>query len=128
MPPKKTPEAKETIECVLRLGKLNCVVAWNEEMKSVIGALHGGTANFLHTNVRHVHPTPQVEDYIPALPSGQTALYAPLITKLREGAFEGRRKAVTQQLTDEQKIWSIMWARMSPASQSRVVVLPLLTL
>lgn len=43
-----------------------------------------------------------------------------LLTKLREGAYEGRGRAVAQQMADEQKIWSIMWGKMSPASQSKV--------
>ena len=43
-----------------------------------------------------------------------------LIDKLRAGAFEGRRKAVETQRTDEQKLWSLMWARMSPGSKSKV--------
>ena len=120
MPLKKTPEVKEAIECILRLGKQNNVVMWNEELKSVVGTLYGATANFLQTNERHVHPIPVEDDYLPEIPPGQAALTVALTLKLREGAFEGRRKAVAQQHADEQKIWSIMWARMSPASQSRV--------
>jgi hypothetical protein len=43
-----------------------------------------------------------------------------LVAKLREGAYEGRRKAMAQQKADEQKVWSIMWTKMSPASQSKI--------
>ena len=43
-----------------------------------------------------------------------------LIAKLREGAYDGRRKAIAQQKADEQKVWSIMWTKMSPASQSKI--------
>ena len=31
---------------------------------------------------------------------------------------------MTQQKADEQKIWSIMWAKMSPASQSKIQEMP----
>ena len=40
--------------------------------------------------------------------------------KLREGAFEGRRKAVEKQKSDERTIWPLLWKLMSPASQSKV--------
>ena len=47
-------------------------------------------------------------------------LPAALITKLREGAFEGRRKAMQTQLADERTVWPLMWSRMSLASQCKV--------
>ena len=43
-----------------------------------------------------------------------------ILSKLREGAYEGRRKAMAQQKEAEKKIWPLMWVKMSPASQSRV--------
>ena len=43
-----------------------------------------------------------------------------LISKLREGAYESRRKAIQTVKEDERKIWPMMWVRMSPASQCRV--------
>ena len=43
-----------------------------------------------------------------------------ILNKLREGAHEGRRKAIETQKENERKIWPMMWMRMSPASQSRV--------
>ena len=43
-----------------------------------------------------------------------------LIDKLRASAFEGRRRAVETQRTDEQKLWSLMWSRMSTGSRSKV--------
>ena len=113
-------ESKEATVCILRLGKGNNVVSWNEELKSVIGSLYGATANFLQTNKRFTQPIPREEDYLPPNEDGALAITASLVTKLREGAFEGRRRAVAQQKADEQKIWSIMWAKMSPASQSKV--------
>ena len=59
----KKPEAKaEATECILRLGKANNVILWNEEMKSIVGALYGSTANFLQTNERYVPPIPREED------------------------------------------------------------------
>ena len=56
MPPIKKVETKEAIGsgCTLRLRKANNVVAWNEELKSTVGALYGSTANFLQTNTRYV--------------------------------------------------------------------------
>ena len=43
-----------------------------------------------------------------------------LISKLREGAYESRRKAIQTITDDERKIWPMMWVKMSPASQCRV--------
>ena len=43
-----------------------------------------------------------------------------LIAKLREGAYESRRKTIQSISEDERKIWPMMWVRMSPASQCRV--------
>ena len=43
-----------------------------------------------------------------------------LIVKLREGAYEGRRKAMETQKSNERTVWPMMWKRMSLASQSRV--------
>ena len=122
MPPMKKVEAKDgtTPVCILRLGKTNNVVSWNEELKSTVGAIYGSTANFLQTNARYIQPPVVEADYLPELEEGAPALPAGVITKLREGAYEGRRRAVAQQKMDEQKIWSIMWGRMSPASQSKV--------
>ena len=119
----KKPEAKaDATKCILRLGKANNVILWNEEMKSIVGALYGSTANFLPTNERYVPPIPREEDYPPTPEGGvaTTALSVALIAKLREGAYEGRRKAIAQQRADEQIDWSIMWTKMSPASQSKI--------
>ena len=123
MPPKRAGEPKETPECILKIGKYNNVVAWNLEMRSVVGTLYGSTANFLTDNLRYVPP--REEDYTPVNPALQegmpaAVLPAALIAKLREECFTGRRKEMAQQRKDEQKIWSMMWTRMSPASQSKV--------
>ena len=122
MPPIKKIEPKEaaTSGCILRLGKANNVIAWNEELKSTVGALYGATANFLQTNERYIQPAVLEADYVPEVEEGGAAIPAALINKLREGAFEGRRRAIAQQKSDEQKIWSLMWGKMSPASQSKV--------
>ena len=122
MPPIKKIEPKEaaTSGCILRLGKANNVIAWNEELKSTVGALYGATANFLQTNERYIQPAVLEADYVPEVEEGGAAFPAALINKLREGAFEGRRRAIAQQKSDEQKIWSLMWGKMSPASQSKV--------
>ena len=110
MPPIKISEqAKEVSSgCVLRLGKSNNVVTWNEELKSTVGALYGSTANFLQTNIRYVQLLPVEADYLPPVEEGGAAITVALTTKLRKGAYEGRRHAVAQQKVDEQKIWSIM--------------------
>jgi Zinc knuckle len=84
------------------------------------------TGTFLTTNERYVIPIPREADYIPILPDVEEgeAPHAPLTqalqTKLREGAFEGRRKAVEKQKSDERMIWPLMWKLMSAASQSKV--------
>jgi hypothetical protein len=43
-----------------------------------------------------------------------------LILKLREGAYEGRRKAMETQKANERTAYPMMWRKMSLASQSRV--------
>jgi hypothetical protein len=43
-----------------------------------------------------------------------------ILSKLREGAHEARRKAVQEIESNEKKIYSKMWMKMSAASQSRV--------
>ena len=48
------------------------------------------------------------------------AVSAKLLAKLREGAFEGRRRSMELQRTNEQKLWPLMWGKMSTASQSKV--------
>ena len=42
------------------------------------------------------------------------------INKLREGAYDCRQKSIEQEAVNETKIWALMWAKMSPASQSKV--------
>ena len=42
------------------------------------------------------------------------------INKLKEGAYERRQKAIELQGVNETKIWALMWAKMFPASQSKV--------
>ena len=74
----------------------------------------------MQTNERYTQPAVLEADYVPEIEEGAAAIPAALLNKLREGAFEGRRRAVAQQKSDEQKIWSLMWAKMSPASQSKV--------
>ena len=92
-------------------------------MHTHISSLYGLTATFLITNVRYVQPIPTEADYIPEQEEGEEpvpALPAALINKLREGAFEGRRKRVDQQRADEATVWPRMWDRMSLGSQSKV--------
>ena len=57
----------------------------------------------------------------PQLPSEAAVVYSEaLIDKLRAGAFEGRRKTVETQKIDEQKLFPLMWSRMSTGSKSKV--------
>ena len=107
MPPKRAGELKEAPECILRIGKYNNVVAWNLEMRSVVGTLYGSTANFLTDNLRYVPPFPTEEDYIPVNPAlaegvAPAPMPAALLAKLREDCFTGRRKEIAQQRKDEQ--------------------------
>ena len=67
-----------------------------------------------------MQPLPEEADYLPPVEEGGVVITAALTAKLREGAYEGRRHAVAQQKVDEQKIWSLMWGKMSPASQGKV--------
>ena len=125
MPPKRMSEPRETSECMLRIGKYNNVIAWNMQMRSIVGELYGSTANFLVDNERYIPPFPVEADYTPQPPVGANGVPAAAFTpaflnKLREDCYTGRRKEVTQQRLDEMKIWSMMWSRMSPASQSKV--------
>ena len=57
---------------------------------------------------------------MPVVEEGGAAIPLAVLNKLREGAYEGRRRAVAQQKQDEQKIWSLMWGKMSAASQAKV--------
>jgi hypothetical protein len=127
MPPKKTSELpKGSIECILVTGKFNNIVQWRDEMQTAVSMPCGLTGTFFTTNIRHVPPIPDEADYIPAFPEAvegvapHPPLPAGLITKLREGAFEGRRKAMQTQRADESTIWPMMGSRMSLASKCKV--------
>ena len=80
------------------------------------------TGSFFITNERYIEPLPRAEDYTPIIPEGDEAnvLDEELIIKLRHGAFQSRRKAMLTQAADERTVWPLMWARMSPGSQSKV--------
>ena len=57
----------------------------------------------------------------PQLPPAPPVVYSEaLIDRLRANAFEGRRKAVETQKVDEQKLFPLMWSRMSTGSKSKV--------
>ena len=102
------------------------------------------TGMFFTTNESHFIPYPCEEDYNPlhapeaevdtdddasvedevvegpALAVPPTVYTPTFIEKLRANSFEGRRKLVEQQKVDEQKLWPLMWSRMSNGSQSKV--------
>ena len=127
MPAKKAgDQSKEAEECVLQIGKFNNVIQWRGEMQTSVCTLYGMTGIFFATNARHIPPYPREDQFIPVYPQiekGQPPnpiITAALITKLREGAFEGRRKEIQKQLADEKTIWPMMWKRMSLASRSKV--------
>ena len=57
----------------------------------------------------------------PQLPPEPPVEYSEvLIDKLRINASEGRRKAIETQKVDEQKLFPLMWSRMSTGSKSKV--------
>lgn len=147
MPPKKQEEPKSGTEaCILKIGRYNNVVQWREEMQDQACALYGMTGMFFTTNASHFIPYPREEDYNPAAPPAEqgadeagsdddedpdenpvlgpvvapVVLPAALIERLRLNAFESRRKAVELQKVDEQKLWPLMWSRMSTGSKSKV--------
>ena len=125
MPPKRLPESKDAKECMLQIGKYNNIVAWNLEMRESVGAVYGDSDSFLVTDERYVPPLPREEDYLLVYPDGEDDLdpvpmSAALIADLKKNAFCGRANQIRQQKLDEKKIWSIMWMRMSSASQGKV--------
>jgi hypothetical protein len=120
MPPKKTPElAKGSTEYILVTGKLNNIVQWRDEMQTAVSMLYGLTGTFFTTNIP---PIPDEADYITAFPEAAEGvaphppLPAGLITTLREGAFEGRRKDTQTQRADERTIWPITFLDVRTAN------------
>lgn len=109
-------------------------------------ALYSMTGMFFTTNAGQFILYPREEDYNPATPAvGQGAddegtdddddpeknlvlgpavhpvvIPATLIERLRLNAFESCRKTVELQKVDEQKLWPLMWSRMSTGSKSKV--------
>ena len=128
MPPKQAVEAKgPPSDSLLRHGKYNNVVAWNLEMRTSVGATYGMTALFLTTDVRYEPPLPRVQDYSIAYPPGEgeaVGVTTALAAKMKENYFNQRMKKIIQMRDDEAKIWSVMWLRMSQASQAKVQELP----
>ena len=94
---------KDAVDCILRMGRDNNVVLWRESTQTAVTMLYGMTGTFFTTNTRYIHPIPREVDYVPQLPvAGEGEVQIPPLTqaltlKLREGAFEGRRKAVEKQ-------------------------------
>ena len=148
MPPKKQEEPKSGNEvCILKIGRHNNVVQWKEAMQDEACALYGMTGMFFTSNASYFIPYPREEDYLPSALVGQGAddagtdddesvdpeeqpvlgpvevpiQYPPALTeRLRLNAFESRRRAVEQQKVDEQKLWPLIWSRMSTGSKSKV--------
>ena len=125
MPPKRAADAKDATECMLQIRKYNNVVAWNLDTRASAGALYENGASSSTTNVRYVPRLPREEDYLIVYPSAEgdlpaLAMPAALIADLKKEVFTGRQREMRQQKLDEEKIWSIMWMRMSSASQSKM--------
>ena len=80
-------------------------------MQTEITKLYGMTGTFLTTDVRYVPPMPREIDYIPQVPEPPAGEQAPpaipaaIIAKLRENAYEGRRRELAKQKNDERTIW-----------------------
>ena len=116
-----------------------------EEMQNDACALYGMTGMFFSTDVSHFIPYPRVVDYnlsapppgaddvdtddeaegedeeVDPVPAVVPVVYPPaFLAKLRANAFEGRRKIVEAQKVDEQKLFPMIWDRISAGSQSKV--------
>ena len=124
--PKRSVEAKDSSECILRIGKYNNIVAWNLEMSTYLGGLYGRTATFLITNIRYVPSLPRNEDFtmvypVPAEgePEAVAVTAAPTL-KLKETVFMARVKSIMQAREDEAKIYNLMWDKMSAASRCKI--------
>ena len=127
MPPKKAGEVpKEAVECILRYGKYNNVVQWRDAIEDSVTKLYGRSGQFLITNERYVPRMPREADYNPVNPpleEGEApypATTAASILKLRDNCLEGRRREMKKQDEHERNIWSMMWCKMSIASQNKV--------
>ena len=125
MPPKRAVGDKDAGEIILQLGKYNNVVAWNLDIRESVGISYGNAANFLTTDVRYVPPLPREEDFAVVYPVGEgaapaVAISAALLADMKKDCFNNRRRRMEKQTEDEAKIWSVMWTRMSSASQSKV--------
>ena len=124
------------------------MIQWKEEIQTQATGIYGMTGMFFRTNASYVHPFPREEEYNSALetpvgegaeeedeeeedkpvvgpallpPEEPPALYSmSLIIKLRTNAFEGRCKAIELQRVNEQKLFPLMWSRISTGSKSKV--------
>ena len=147
MPQKKLEDASSgAVTCILKIGRYNNVVQWKEEMQDEACGLYGMTGMFFTTNESYYHPLPRAEDYVPAPPpvvahgadegdqdededeedpvegpAEAPAVYPQeILDRLLSNAFEGRRRAIELQKVNEQKLWPLMWSRMSTGSKSKV--------
>lgn len=110
---------------MLQIGKHNNVVAWNLEMRASVGAVYGNVANFLTTNERFVPPVPREEDFTELDLFGEEKLpVAPISTVLLADMVGAERRRIEQQTIDEATIWTVMWLRMTRASQNKVMEEP----
>ena len=132
---------------MLKMGRQNNVVQWKEEMQDGACGLYGMIGMFFSTDESHFILYPREEDCNPDQPapgadeeetdddaSVEEVLVGPapapvvppvhyppaFIERLRANAFEGRRQLVKAHKIDEQKLFPLMWKRMSTASESKV--------
>ena len=59
MPIKESSEVdKHSEECILRNGKMNIIIQWQDHMYNLATGLCGSTGMFFNTDVSYVHPFP----------------------------------------------------------------------
>ena len=100
-------------------------MAWNLDVRASVVATYGSSALFLTTDVRYVPPLPQDSDHVVTYPTGDgdpapVGMSAELKADLKKDAFTSRQREIRKQKEDEKKIYSVLWMRMSPVSQSKV--------
>ena len=73
---KSTEVNKHSEECILRNGKTNNIIQWQDHMYNLATGLYGSTGMFFKTDVSYVHPFPHERDYNPAYVSPSAAVAA----------------------------------------------------
>ena len=114
MPSKKPEVTKESAEIILRPGKGNNVIAWAEQVKTVVGADYGLAASFFSTNVRYIIPKPIGAYYAPVFhpPQEGVAAHPPVSATMTatvwQAAYDRRSKRLDYHIIDKKTIYYIM--------------------